>query len=499
MPGDVSARVRIDLGQQWAAELDRYTAVLGRLHKTMDNDKKWEGYWWLPGNESQSVPGTLTYAESRIVLETLGPLTEGWARTGGTIDAIVGVSAEGKNITLVNCRSQGGRMSFPGIERQKYSARLLAVNVHLASEDELTLGQFSFRCTDLSVWVGRSGFSVESNYSDRSYQINYQLPEPIEAAILDGMTFTVDFSAEGPSGEWLAKSMTISETEWMCISTQEELPFMQLYKTATRIRDFLTLAIGRPVFITHMLGRSDRARVNTNEHGSYYRDIELYPAHQAHTSSRHSVWSPEKVLLPLADVEPRLGGILSSWVERAVLLEPVMDLYFGTLYEPTVHLQRHFLLLSQAIETYHRRTSDATDLPEPQHTARMNAVLDSVPSEYRIWLRQRLHYSNELSLRQRIKDLVQWFQPILSGFIETKAFVNVVVDTRNYLTHYDPTLKAKAATDLDLLDLIYKLRTLLEICFLREVGLDDDIINRVMAKQIEERSYIVAVNRPKSA
>jgi len=70
------------------------------------------------------------------------------------------------------------------------------------------------------------------------------------------------------------------------------------------------------------------------------------------------------------------------------------------------------------------------------------------------------------------------------------------VNTRNYLTHYDPELENSAAKGTaDFLDLIYKLHTILEVCFLSELQLSDEKIATVMKRKIQERQQIVEMNR----
>jgi hypothetical protein len=158
-------------------------------------------------------------------------------------------------------------------------------------------------------------------------------------------------------------------------------------------------------------------------------------------------------------------------------------------------LEPDFLFLVQAVETYHRRTSDETDLPEEEHKVRLQQILDAVPSDYKSWLKEKLKYSNELNLRKRIKKIIDRFSDIFGNYIHRKSFTNKVVNTRNYLTHYDPELEDRTASDpIDFIDLIYKLRTILEVCFLNELQLSDEKIASVMERKIQERQEVIEKN-----
>jgi len=126
----------------------------------------------------------------------------------------------------------------------------------------------------------------------------------------------------------------------------------------------------------------------------------------------------------------------------------------------------------------------------------LQKILESVPREYQDWLTDKLKYSNELNLRQRLKKIIDRFSNIFGDYIHRKKFTNKVVNTRNYLTHYNPELEDSAISEVpDLLELIYKLRTILEVCFLSELNLSDEKITKVIQPKIQERKQVVKMNR----
>jgi ApeA N-terminal domain 1 len=73
---------------------------------------------------------------------------------------------------------------------------------------------------------------------------------------------------------------------------------------------------------------------------------------------------------------------------------------------------------------------------------------------------------------------------------DRKATINAIYDNRNYLTHYDATLKGRSATGARLLFMVEVLKLLLQACFLRELGLPDTTI-----KEFASRSRTVRVLR----
>ena len=166
-------------------------------------------------------------------------------------------------------------------------------------------------------------------------------------------------------------------------------------------------------------------------------------------------------------------------------MDPVYRLYLGTVYNPQMFLAQRFLNLVQALEAYHRRTTTTLDLPEDEHEKRMEAILGAVPEEYREWLEGKLQYSNELNLRKRIKHIFAEHPQTVDSVVGSsskakKIFVNKVIDTRNYRTHFDESLKDRAARGEELHRINDKLGHLMEMCLMAEIGFEDDEIKNAV-------------------
>lgn len=66
-----------------------------------------------------------------------------------------------------------------------------------------------------------------------------------------------------------------------------------------------------------------------------------------------------------------------------------------------------------------------------------------------------------------------------------KDLVNRMVDTRNYFTHYPPELKNTAFAGDHLHHANYKLRVLLIILLLKEIGLEEALIRKAICGNSE--------------
>ena len=132
------------------------------------------------------------------------------------------------------------------------------------------------------------------------------------------------------------------------------------------------------------------------------------------------------------DIKEQLSMILNTWLFMYEKLEPAMNLYFSTINNEELYIDNKFLSFIQGLETFHRRTTDNLSISEREHQDRISKILDSVPEQYRNWLNEKLIYSNEPSLRRRLKELLEPFNDLFGTSNERKQLIDKFVVTRNY-------------------------------------------------------------------
>ena len=69
-----------------------------------------------------------------------------------------------------------------------------------------------------------------------------------------------------------------------------------------------------------------------------------------------------------------------------------------------------------------------------------------------------------------------------AGPLEAAQTISMVVDTRNYLTHYDASLRAKALTGQPLDLVTERLRFLTAACLLRELGFTGQGVQEALSR-----------------
>ena len=204
---------------------------------------------------------------------------------------------------------------------------------------------------------------------------------------------------------------------------------------------------------------------------------------------------PPNMFFTFKDISQSFEKYIKLWFIRAEILSPVFDLYFSNIYTPKMYEEIRFLNVAQAIESYHRRmeTTKKFDIDPKEHEERLIKIICFAPIEYKDWLLAKLKYSNEVSLSQRLKEMLTHHEKIAEIFIgnkkEQKKFIRSVVDTRNFLTHFDKKSEAKGVKGFGLSILIEKIKIIIKTCLLEEIGMNNSEIEAIL-KRYKDKSFV---------
>ena len=183
---------------------------------------------------------------------------------------------------------------------------------------------------------------------------------------------------------------------------------------------------------------------------------------------------------------------LKNWFNKATLLKPIYDLYFGTLYQQGMYTSNEFLNLVQALESYHRRVIKNNEISRITHQKRVKIVIEKTPDRYKDWLKEKLSNSNELSLRKRLEGLLEKYPEALDQYIRNKdTFIKKTIATRNYYTHFDKDKEQKIAKGKDLLILVVQLRILIQLCLLAELGFTAEERGSLISELIKKKHALI--------
>jgi hypothetical protein len=450
----------------------------------MHEPREYEGWWWRPEEPDRRVPGTLTFSQDELELRLLGTLQDPQPGPIGLDDLprILGIARQRgesgmKVMTLEENAGGNPGFSSPGFMTATYTPRTVLVGAWYEPDEEVVFDDVFVRYSDLDTWAGTSGFHQQLHPDDdqvsfKRLDVSYIPPPPIEVEIDDQTTLGITWNWTWSGWRPVTVESTILQQTAFRVSFEQGGNLARCLSYVFQLRNFLSLGVGRPVRVLAIRGRH---RQPPEQRPREAIDVEiLYRLIGTPPEARRELL-PDEMLFNLGDAHPRLEEIVTGWFARQGQLGPVLDRYFYIVHGDGIAREIQFESFVRALETHHRRTTDATEVSADVHSLRLSAVLESAPSEHRSWLERRLRYSNELDLATRLRHTMERC-PIAAGRIagstarQRESFARKVVATRNYEIHLDPKNERAAITDIRIVPIIFRLRALVEMTLLLDLG-----------------------------
>lgn len=462
----------------------------------MIEEFEYDGMWWLPEKPNNKVSGKLKFHPVEgLKLQLIGSFKE--LKDFNTFLQpliILGIISNGGVITLYKCYESQSHMSVLGFLSSSFIASVAFLGCHFRKEEEIRFDFLSLNYSHLEEWTGITGFQFKMETDSKNHltkhEVIYSFPEKVEAKIGN---LSIFFDYNFTSGGDRLKEVNLKHTTFIKIKPSKSLHFNDYQDVCYHIQNFLSLAIGKAVFPVIIKGKSERCSTKSQNGKAVYPDIFIYYATNSLLEISSKIY-PFDMLFTFRDISDKFESILKNWFEKAEMLKPVYDLYFGTLYNPRMYLQHKFLSMTQAVEAYHRRKFEGKYLSDEDYEPIQDRFKDiikklDVEASFKEALKSKLKYGNEYSLRKRLKDLFVAYQEITQNFIKDEDnFINRVIDTRNYLTHYDKKLRS-IANGKDLYCITQKLKIILQTCLLYELGFDRKEIKSIFLRNRRYRDY----------
>lgn len=450
------------------------------------------GFFWLPDDAENQVPGILRISESgEVTLEVsyfYDPMLDvlnkrrrlGYPPNGSedwSINRIVGRIDDGF-ITLDKCvYVNWDKKLLGGISTSTIRANLAFIGADYNEGGDITFSKLEFSVEGLDEWLWISGirWEWENNSSLMPTSIHYDLPEVIALNISDEIEMKFVFSWSTSNLRNITEAR-ITQKAHISLVSKELRPIEDFLDLVFKLHLFLCFAIDKTVSLDSVTGYSSEITQEIGDGQKPEIPIKIYYRRAPYSEAKPEV-HPLAMLFSYRNVADQLEEILTKWIQNYDISEPSFNLYFATMSGGQKYLDGKFLSLAQGIETLHRRNSQETQMPKDEFSNLKDKILKAIPEkEQRQWIDTKLKYANELSLRKRLEQMIEPVKDFFGKPRKHKSFISKVVDTRNYLTHYDSQLESKAAHGEELGKLYRKLEALFQLHFLRLIGIDDNTI-----------------------
>ena len=447
-------------------------------------EKKYKkaGYFWLPNKEKEEIPGVLTIEDGgKIELEVVGLFGENLYKNdmnNSNLGRIIGRIEGDGFVTLDDCFYTEKNLSVDGISRSKVLVNLVLSGVLYKKDEKITFNTLSFSVERMDEWIQITGINVKDDLDNKACSISYSLPESIRYQLENGMELKVCFKCKLPQSSNRTEAK-ITQEAYFKLESSEPRDLNDFREIAYKLVHFMCFATDDIVALKNMTATSVELQKNYGENKKYHVPVSIY-----YQSIPYSKTVPNKnwrdMLFIFPTIKQNAQSALNNWINAYESLSPTLELYFSTKTGAQKYLDGKFLLLAQTLETYHRRTSNERLMDSNEFTTLKSKIIENCPKEHIEWLKYRLMYGNEINLRKRIKNIIEPFKDYLGSCIDRNNLSKKIVDTRNYLTHYNPDLKTSAANGKELWGLCQKMEFILQLHFLRVIGFDNSEIENAV-------------------
>lgn len=444
----------------------------------MDKEIKLHGIWFLPTKSETEYSGTFVYTRNEgCYLEIIGGFEDIFksSESHGEYEIILGVTVEGKEITLVSCSRNFQKRNSNGVAVSKYSADYAFIGNHFDNVDSISFDTLRASICDIEDWIGIYGFNkLDITFGEFKIDLQYQLPKKCSFIVTDDQSVTFEFECTFPIYRNTVNAV-IKQSTFIGLSSVKELPFMQMLNSFFRLYKFISIAYydSPHVQVVHLYNSTKQN--NKSKHKEF---VEVLYSDNFFNETYKKGQRLHKFLFTYEDMKVDFPIIIKAWFNIYEKISPAVNLLVELLLEREYALELQFLSAIQAVETFHRNVFGGEDLPEPEHKERIRSIIENIPGQYKAWLKERLAFSNELTLRKRLSDIYNRIPPEISETLikNPKVFIDCVVASRNYYTHYNKSLKKKVMSSFEIVKAVEKLKVLLICSILNEVHFSKDQI-----------------------
>ncbi|WZY00314.1 HEPN domain-containing protein [Bacillus sp. FSL W7-1360] len=359
------------------------------------------------------------------------------------------------------------------------------VNALFTSVEEIRFKEATFSVTNLDKWAHQDSIDIKFNREAKTSNdaLHTITTKQLESVVHENEQFKLQilYTVSPDYGHKSGKELKVSANKQFHLIFRREVDINTVHRIINKVMNFMTFCTSISSYIEY---------INVFPYSQKADPINLI-AHvygYAIDFCRNGTDKENEMLLysylKLEDIKESFDKCMRNWFEKYDLLSPVIDLYMTTKYHRTSR-ERFFLNVVQAAEAYHRlMRPQKSRIPQSEFNQKRDEILASIPEAHRPWLKEKLHFANEMTLHERLNDLFtidvdldhpegpryyHLFRPLNT---DKQRLIRDIKNTRNYNTHFPRALKKKAKKGEELSQLIDILIVVLEYHLMTEIQVD---------------------------
>jgi hypothetical protein len=340
------------------------------------------------------------------------------------------------------------KFGIPGFPQSFISAVYLFVGEHFNSIEEMMFDHMSVEHEELNHWLDISGFEKPHNDKENDETtIKYKKPENIILNVNTAWQIEIAFTVFWP-GPWFipVEKAEIRQVPRVVFKPRQKESFDSFQSQLHKINSFLTICYFTfPKFQAWELYKKNENKAD--ERDNDFIKIEVLFQHRVDYDNYKIHDSRHAFLITYADMNGNFEAILSKWFELSDKITASINILTDCFMNRKGPVEFYFLGLAQAIENMHRRLG-----------------------------------KTDIVFLKRIKEMIANLPPNISEALLSNEpkFADRIKENRNYFTHYDEKLDAKKAPLGELFFISEKMKIILIVNLIKELGFTDEETNKII-------------------
>jgi len=409
----------------------------------MNELREIKGIWFLPETPEIEIGGVLTYEPGKTIrLELIGDLSNraqfhDYFDSSGALPVIFGISTEGKKVSLYDCHGSW-KVRVGAIPSTQYSANAFVEGMHLADREAKLFSSVEVNFVQLLSWIGRSAYEMSREKVNNTFyrtNIEYSPDNSFKVGVDIEPGFNLSLGVSAIATNTLENCIVENKATATIRGLNSELSIWELVRRMEIFRTFLSLGLLQTVPYTNIFLCGNGKQINFTflERGENYSETKSKP-----------------FLFNYGRIQTQFDTLLKNWYNSTGDMFPIrVHLLNAILPRSTFH-STDFMIIAFALEGFYHR-----------------------------FLKVKLGAKGDL--RGAISDILRIFKDL--SFIKLiHANPEIVNESRNYYAHlYLKDSGKKILSGIELLKLSEKLKVLLVLSILKQMGFDMTLIEQCVS------------------
>lgn len=433
------------------------------------------GLWTLPDTEAPPVAGTLRVSPGGdlglSVIGSLGP--PGRFHQPKEHPVILGSvdGPLGNNVTLASCYVTRSNFGFSAGVREEYCAQRGFFGAHLKRPSDFSFRRAELRVAGLGAWShSLSGFRPGElggkRVGEEAPLLYHTMPSPVGGPITGG-EISLGFGLTSSS---TLEGYTYTEQPGVVVTFDHPLSEGEInQRFVYPLQNLMTFVSDRAQEIERVsLWREDILAPMRENPEIRLIGARVFP--EAEDEEAKPI-RPHDLLFGLSDIEDEFARFIDRWFRLTTTYADACNIFFSLQYGPPAYLDLTFLSVVESLELYYTRREDGV-AHRNYEEQRLTQILGKLPAADADWVRSHIWARPFPPLQDILAKLLDEHAEAMSPLLQTDkwSFIKEILGTFLYTIRRDPPFNQVVSFGAELYWMVAKLRILMKLCLLRELG-----------------------------